>query len=100
MELGGDQVDYFLDRRTGEVIMLTEDIKAAVEDEESLNDCEEWIRAQAQKFLEIKDTDDCLQLPNRFEMHEHRMMEVFIETIEDNRLRQNLLESIHGRGAF
>jgi hypothetical protein len=101
MQLAGDLVEYFLDLRTGEVIMITDDIRFAMDnDEEDLNDCEDWIREPAQKYLEIRGTDNCLQLPGKFEIDEYSMMQSFIETIKDDHLCQSLLDAIHGKGAF
>lgn len=39
-------------------------------------------------------------LPSRYEINEYRIMEEFIETIEDNLLRNQLLIAINGKGAF
>ena len=42
----------------------------------------------------------CLRLPNRFEIHEWSIMDEFAEAQHSERVRQELLEAIHGAGAF
>jgi hypothetical protein len=100
MEETDDYSEYFLDRRTGEILLLNEDIKYVLDNEEDLADQEDWMQEVIQKFREIEDTDDCLRLPDRFEIHEYRIMEGFIETITDYRIQQELLYAIKGKGAF
>lgn len=42
----------------------------------------------------------CLQLPDRFRIHEWSIMNEFAEAQHSNQVRQELLEAIHGAGAF
>lgn len=44
--------------------------------------------------------DSCINLPTKYEIDEYNMMEEFIETIEDERLYNQLYISINGKGAF
>ena len=44
--------------------------------------------------------DEYIGLPTKYDIDEYSMMEDFIETIEDERLYNQLLISIHGKGAF
>ncbi|NMB89800.1 MAG: hypothetical protein GYA17_15680 [Chloroflexi bacterium] len=100
MESASDMVDFYLDRRTGEVIMITQDMQVDMEMGEDLDASLDWTHEQAQQYLEIKDTENCLRLPDQFEIHEYSIMEDFIETIEDYRLHTALSDAIRGQGAF
>ncbi len=42
----------------------------------------------------------CLQLPDRFRIHEWSIMNEFAEAQHSIQVRQELLETIHGAGAF
>jgi Uncharacterised protein family (UPF0158) len=42
----------------------------------------------------------CLQLPNHFEVHEWSIMDEFAQAQHSEGVRQELLEAIHGAGAF
>lgn len=41
-----------------------------------------------------------IMLPNKLDIHEYRIIEELIETIEDNLIHNQLLISINGKGAF
>jgi hypothetical protein len=45
-------------------------------------------------------TDDYLPLPSQYDIHEYEIMKRFCYTVEDDELRDNLLNGISGRGAF
>jgi hypothetical protein len=40
------------------------------------------------------------QLPDRFDIHEWSIMEEFARGQDNDRIRQELLDAIHGAGAF
>ena len=42
----------------------------------------------------------CLQLPDHFRIHEWSITNEFAEAQHSNQVRQELLEAIHGAGAF
>lgn len=44
--------------------------------------------------------DDLISLPDSYEINEYRMMEDFIDTIEDVRIANCLTISLQGQGAF
>lgn len=100
IELVDNTSEYFLDRRTGEIILMTEDIRFAMDEADDLDEIEDWMREPIQKYKEIEDTEDCLPLPTQYEIHEYRIMEDFIGTIQDLRLQQELQYAIQGKGAF
>ncbi len=52
------------------------------------------------KIREALESDDFLQLPNRFEINEWSIMERFAESQENREHREALREAIHGKGAF
>ncbi len=44
--------------------------------------------------------DNCIELPTKYDIDEYSMMEEFIETIDDERLYNQLYIAINGKGAF
>ncbi len=52
------------------------------------------------KEREILESEDWIQLPSQFDIHEWEIMKRFCYTIEDESLRGELLNAIHGSGAF
>jgi hypothetical protein len=45
-------------------------------------------------------TDRFQQLPTKFDVHEWAIMQDFSNSVASDRIRQDLLNSIHGAGAF
>lgn len=97
----GDEIHYWLDRETGRVEMLTEEILGAARDNGKDRNHPEWmleaielaycIEAAPERFAEF---------PDRFEINEWRLMEEFTRTIADTAITRDLDRAIHGKGAF
>jgi len=104
----------YLNKVTGKVILLTDDIVAMAEIEsemelEELEDGDDEIESEApdletvyyQEVKKVLASDpDYLQLPSRFDIHEYEIMERFCLAIPDERVSNVLLSEIRGSGAF
>ena len=99
MGMQSDGVTIYLDKRTGEFMPITEDDLAAIENEDP-DDEPEWQREELPKIQEVLDSEDWIALPDQHEMNEWEIMEGFCLSLEDEARRNELLEAIHGRGAF
>ncbi len=99
LEMQFDEMPSFLDLDTGEVHTVSVDLiheaDASEDDEDTEDDDEEWKMAKRIAFL-----DRVLKLPTNFEVHEWNIMEEFSESVRRERIREELLDSIHGPGAF
>ncbi len=101
LEMQSDDCVSYLDPDTGEIITVTlEERDLAEETEESLEDVPEWQRQMLPKVRAVLSSDRCLQLPDRFEIHEWSIMDEFAQTRDSERMREDLLDAIHGAGAF
>jgi hypothetical protein len=92
------EVSCYLDRETGTVVTVTEDIRAAADDEDDAEGFDpqllEAVRAidgGSERYLPIPDQDS---------REGYRDMEEFIATVRDPRLAELLEVAIAGRGAF
>ena len=96
-----EEHSYYLDKRTGEIILLTsEDLKAA-EDDELNSKYPDWQRESILKAREVlSDSKQFSQLPDQFDIHEYQIMEDFCRGFEDRQIGQELLRLIKGSGAF
>lgn len=75
---------YYLDKRTGEVILLTRDDLQAAEDDELISEYPDWQRESILKAREVlKDSEAFAQLPDQFDVHEYKIMEDFCLEFED-----------------
>ncbi len=88
----------YIHRETGEVLSLTQTELAIAEGEEDddLGLGEEDLA----KLREVVETDRWLALPDQFEIHEWEIMRSFADTVEDERVHQEILRALGGGGAF
>ena len=101
MEGQPEEWSAYVNLKTGEVFSLPHDAFSAAEtiddDEQYYGDADDEMIALASKILE---TDDFKALPDQFEIHEWAIMRDFSASIEDEDCRGQLLDAIHGSGAF
>jgi hypothetical protein len=100
MEGFDDNFRSFLNRATGELATVGVEDLSAVEDGYDLETYPQWQREAIQKAEEIMVSDDWLELPSKFEIHEWEIMRRFCYSLDDERLSSELLDAIHGSGAF
>lgn len=101
IELQSEESQAYLDPETGEIVIVTEEERRLVEegrvDDESLP---EWQREALPKIRAALESDRLLRLPDRFEVHEWSIMRDFSSQQHDKDIRRELLDAIHGSGAF
>jgi hypothetical protein len=102
MEMQSDETHAFLDRQTGEVVMLTDEELGAAEEDADLSGYPEWQRDNIEQanLVRADDGSRFVALPDRFEINEWEMMRDFALSVEDEAISAAMLDAIHGRGAF
>lgn len=100
LELTSDFHSYFLDRRTGEIEMITDEVWSAAKNDELLSTHPEWERELILKAREIQSTDHFIELPNKFDINSYKMMERFCHQYPDRETSAKLSAAIRGKGAF
>lgn len=86
LSMTGDFSKSFLNRHTGRIVSLFEgEDFSDVEDEDLEGD---WI------------PDHYTSLPDRDELNEYEMMETFCCSIKNEKIQEDLLRAIQGKGAF
>jgi hypothetical protein len=48
----------------------------------------------------VVNSDDWLELPSKFDIHEYKIMEDFCRDVDDAEMSERLLRNIRGTGAF
>src|SRR5262245_12180823 len=91
---------HFLDKRTGEIFMLTEEEWHAAEEDELVSAYPEWQREVILKAREIQNSEHFAELPDQFEIFEYEMMSRFTRQHKDRAISRRLSGSIQGSGAF
>ena len=99
VEISDDHTAY-LNRKTGELISLADEVRDLLERDRSPDVLPEEQRWMISKARQVLDTDDFLELPPRFEIHEYSLVERFCDGIDDPDQRQNLKAALEGPRAF
>jgi hypothetical protein len=98
----------YLNKKTGELFMLGEEellgsefgSEFGSEDEEDLEGLPESQRESILKAREINESDDWIELPTQRDVHEYHIMEEFGGSLNDPQVRDRILDTIRGGGAF
>ncbi len=102
MDVLSEEISSFLNKQTGELVTLTSEVLSAAEDgvEEDFVEYPEWQQEMIIKAREVIGSDDYLPLPSKFDIYEYSIIEDFCSSIEDDKVREDLLHKIKGIGAF
>jgi hypothetical protein len=101
IEFQSDEITSYLNKKTGEIVTLTEDDIKAAENHDSLEEYPEWQHENirmASDFLDHK--EDFIGLPSKYDVHEYHIMERFILSLKDKEISATLYRAIKGKGAF
>jgi hypothetical protein len=101
MDLPNDAWTSYLNPKTGEIVTVTEEDRRLVEDEDlDEQDLPDWQRERVIQARAALGSGGFLALPNKFAIHEWAVMERFSRGQPNVARREELLDAIHGRGAF
>ena len=101
MDLPNQEWHSYVHRDTGEIVTVTdEECRLVEEDDANLDHVPDWQRETLPKAREALESDRFLALPDSFEIHEWSIMERFAQSQSDDRPAEELLDALHGRGAF
>jgi hypothetical protein len=100
IDLPSDEMASYLNPETGEILTVSEEEQDLLERGDSDESLQEWERELLPKLREAVESDRWLVLPDRFEVHEWSIMERFSRTVESKHDHEELVDAIHGTGAF
>jgi len=100
MEMSSVESQSYLNVKTGEIVTVTEEDRRILDGDEDEQDLPEWQREDLAKIREVLESGHSLALPSQFEIHEWSIMERFCLDVKDDGMREELLDAIHGTGAF
>jgi hypothetical protein len=99
LEMSSDELSSFVNRQTGQVLTLTNETLRMAE-EETTQELSDWQEQELQNSREVLDSEDWLDLPSKFEVHEWELMNRFGQSLSIPAQRDEILDAIHGSGAF
>lgn len=100
MDVVGDDHFAYINPETSELVTLSTEEISIVEEDLPTDDYPEWQQALISKARDVLASNNYLQLPTRYDIHEYAIMEQFCSRLADERLGQMLLDQIHRSGAF
>lgn len=99
-----EEWEAFLDPDTGEILVLTDEERSMLGedelDDDTLVDLPDWEQEAVAKLRALLDSGRALRLPDKFDFHEWEVMRRFATSVEDLEASSELINSIHGTGAF
>ena len=102
LEMQGEELGYYLDLDTGSVELVHDDLLRQAEeseDDEAPN-VPGWQERDWKVCRRIVLTDRFLGLPTKAHIHDWEIMRDFSSSMPSEEIRQDLLDAIHGAGAF
>ncbi len=101
LEEQSDSLLAYLDRDTGEVVLISEESLSLGEAEpEEIGSLPDWQKEEVELAVQIQTTDRYLALPDRFDVNEWEIMREFSEEAKPEKIRAALLGVIRGDHAF
>ena len=100
MEFQSDEIQSYLNKKTGQVVTISYEEFSAAEQNRSIEDFPDWQQEQIRVAEDILYSEDYMPLPDKFEINEYRIMEKFCLSLNDDEIRNDMYYSIKGRGAF
>ena len=100
LQMLSSELHAYLNQVTGEIITITDDEIAAVEKDQDSSERLEWEEVIFNQAKEVLSSNDYLELPSQFDIHEYEIMERFCLSISNEKMSDVLLDSIRGSGAF
>jgi hypothetical protein len=101
LESAMDEHAYYIDKRSGEIVLVTDDDIAAAENEELMLESPDWQQESIANAREVLNfSENLLPLPDKFEIHEYRIMEEFCLALDNRHVGSELHRLIKGSGAF
>jgi Uncharacterised protein family (UPF0158) len=101
LEMVGDQITAYVNRKTGEIVTVSDDDMELADDEElDETDLPAWQAEMLPRLREILQSEDWAALPSKFDIHEWDIMRRFAQEVRGGGLGDRLQNAIRGKGAF
>ena len=102
LEIQFDESYSFLDLEMGQVETISAELLRKAEESEEDDDADvlDWQKREWEIAKRIISTDRFRKLATKFDVLEWAIMEDFARSVTSDRIRNDLLNAIHGAGAF
>jgi hypothetical protein len=101
MEIQSDDHSYYLNKKTGEIVMVTDEHFSLADDSEDISHYSDWEQEAIRVAINVLESEEnFIPLPSKFDIHEYQIMEDFCLSLDDENLRDKMYRSVKGSGAF
>ncbi len=100
LEMNFDDMTHYVDKETGEVLLVTDYVKSLVRRGGSPDALPDWQRDEFEWAKLVLETDRCLPLPTQWDVNEWERMQEFIDQVDNPKVKRELADASHGKGAF
>lgn len=101
LPLQADEAHHYLDRETGEIVLVMDEELEAAErgDRDRYPEWQQEVILLAEQIIADED-DRFVALPSKLDIHEYHIMENFCGSVNDPKIADDLYVAIRGSGAF
>ena len=101
-ELASESNKSYLNRNTGEIHLIPEEVEMYFDNEEfDENDFPEWEKEIIKIEKDIQENpENYIQFPDQYEINVYSIMENFSLSITNEKIRELVYSSLKGKGAF
>lgn len=103
IELANDEGNYYYNKVTGTIVYIDDETRRIAEDydEDDLEELPEWQRDGVEAAIDVEENwDNYISLPSKFDIDEYDIMVKFCNSLNNDRISDQLLNALDGRGAF
>ena len=101
LDEAGEEHAHYLDKRSGEIVVITTDDMEAAEEDQLISEYPDWQREAVLKAREILNSEESfIAMPDQTDIDEYQIMENFCLAFEVRRVGEDLHRLIKGSGAF
>jgi hypothetical protein len=101
MDLSHEESTSYWSKKTGEVVLISDEMMEAAEEGAPLEDYPDWMREPISIAADILEHGaDYVALPSPYDIHEYRIMESFCSIQKGPGIAKTLMQDLKGRGAF
>ncbi|UYZ24044.1 UPF0158 family protein [Mesobacillus jeotgali] len=101
MEGQFEESHSLLNKKTGEIVLVTSEDLRAAEDEVPFDHLPEWEQENRMIAIDVVENfEHYIELPTKFELNEYEIIENFCLTVRGQQMQESLLRTIRGNGAF
>jgi hypothetical protein len=101
-EMMSDDSSSYVDLETGKVEIVSHDLLRQAEecDDDEEPDLPAWQKPEWEIAKRVIFIGNFARLPTKFDIHEWAIMQDFARCVESDGIREELMNAIHGSGAF